>query len=510
MDPWPLAGTVSSVLLIVAAAIGPPDGCGMHASFVRGEARGPTARGPVPTAVTTWEVRVVDATTGIGVPGMQVEVRSPALADEGHVIEQVTDAEGRATLQHAPGFADLERVIALGDSRYHYTSREERPGIGVTTLYVMPYVDFWKSAPIAAATGTTTPIVWNGQCDGPAGPIPFTVEIDVPPGVLPQDCQIWLAARPAHQAVNNAFPLDEAPAHFGQLHLELRSADGSEVLTDELRAPGVRIAATPWWWPGSYWPIDDNVVVRRLNKVTLAWDTTAPKGTFQAATGKASFSVRSFSCIDISAERYGNALRGNPGQQTQPPTPAPLPVETLPTIHWEDCLRILDPSVWVPVVCCVYQSTGVKTITKGSTFTATESTVSDLQSGFNLSLVGLDKLIGKLNIASQSKVSRTTTQTFESTVQESDSKTVEQGTTLTNCACMTGTARLCGLTRKATLRKAGCPDAAFYVYKGLGIAYCLQYVECAPGCTAPGPHAPRVESAPGQPICDNAWPECKE
>jgi len=465
---------------------------------------------PRAVVVADWNIRVVDAITGNPVAGMQVEARSKVLAEAGYLIRAITAADGRATLHHPDGFAEIESVIALGNDAYHYTSRSEAPGSGTTMLYVLPYSAFWKSSMISATVGTgSSPLTWTSTMDGPSGLVPFLVEVSVPSNVLPKDCQIWAAARPIYQGVNNGFGPDEVPAHFGQMHIELRTADGSEVVTAALKDPGVQISLTPWWFPAAYFPINDNVVVRQLNTSSLDWDTMSSKGSFVTATGRVSFSLRSFSCVDLSAERYGNALRGNPGQQTNPPTPTP-PTEDLPTVEWEDCLRLLDPAVMVPIVCCVYQTSGSKTVTKGSTFTASESSVDEVTNGFNISLVELDKLIGKLNIGSQNKVTKTQSASFETTAQESDSITVVQGSTLTSCTCQTGTARLCGLTKKATFKKAGCPDVQFYAYRGLGTAYCLKYVECAPGCNEPGPHSTQVVSPPGQKICVDAWTDCKD
>lgn len=459
---------------------------------------------------TRWRVRVVDAVTGVGVPGMAVEVRSKALAAAGHLVKAETDGQGRAVLEHDGGFSAVESVIALGDDAYHYTSRSDTPGLGETSLYVIPYSAFWKSPMIPASTGTGgAPMVHVGQCNSPLGALPVTFEVAVPPGVLPADCQIWVALRPVHQAVNNDTPLDQSPAHFGQLHVQLRSADGSVVITDQLREPGIQVSVTPFWLPASTFPIDDNVVVRRLNTETLVWDTVTPKGRYTMATGKATFTLRAFSCIDICSERYGNALCGNPDQATNPPTPVP-PVQDLPQVVWEDCLRPMTPAVNVPVVCCVYQANGSTQVQKGTTVAASASTSLDIMSNFNITLGDVGKLLAKINFGSSSKIAVSGTQSLETTYQKDEALSVVQGTPLASCQCMTGTCRICGLAKKATLKRAGCQDVEILAYEGLGMVYCLKYVECAAGCNAPGPHVTHVENQPGQKICADGWPECKD
>ena len=460
-------------------------------------------------ASTVFRVRVVDAVTGLPVQGMPVEVRSKQLAADGFLVSSVSDASGAADLTHPEGFNAVESVIALGSDDYHYVAFAGSPASDEVVLYSMPYSAFWKSPVIAAASGTAVaPLTLSGTFDGFDGPLPYAISIHVPPHVLPADSQIWVAARPIYQPVNCELPADHAPAHFGQLHIQLRTADGKSVMSTPLKAPGVQITASPWWLPASTYPISDNVVVRRLNTSTLTWDVLSPKGAFNAATGLATFSLRSFSCIDISSERYGNALVGNPNQQTNPPTSAPPP-QNLPTVEWEDCYRLWTPATSIPVVCCTYQASGSNAISKGTKITSSEKTVDEIMTNFNIGAGEMGKVFAKVSWGRSSKTVTSQENTIESEVLSDQQASVTIGAQLANCSCLTGTCDIIGLAKRATLKKAGCEDVIIEVFAKIGLVYCLQYQECGPGCNAAGPHSARVVSVPGQKICAGEWPECQ-
>lgn len=460
-------------------------------------------------AATLLRVRVVDAVTGQPVEGMPVEVRSKQLASAGFLVSAVSDASGAANLIHQEGFSDVESVIALGSDDYHYTAFSGMPASDEVVLHAMPYSAFWKSPVISAASGTSVaPLSLAGSFDGFDGPLPYSMSIHVPPHVLPSDSQIWIAARPVYQPVNCEMSADHAPANFGQLHIQLRSADGKSVIAAPLKDPGVQITASPWWLPASAYPISDNVVVRRLNTATLTWDMLTPKGAFNAATGLATFSLRAFSCINISSERYGNALMGNPNQQTNPPTSAPPP-QGLPEVEWEDCYRLWTPATSVPVVCCLYQATGSNTISKGTRLTSSLKTTDEIMTNFNIGAGEMGKVFAKVSWGRGSKTVKSQENTIESEVLNDQHLSVQQGAQLANCSCLTGTCDIISLAKRATLKKPGCEDVTIEVFVKLGLVYCLQYQECAPACTAPGPHSVRVVNTPGQKICAGEWPDCR-
>lgn len=286
-------------------------------------------------AQTEWTVEVRDLNTGQGIANVLVEGRSSR-------VHATTNAQGVATLMVT---GDKESVIVHGGTGYNYQVGEY-PITGPRVVYLVPDSMFHKT-PLIPTTGTGAPVVFQGATQCVFGPNAYTIEIEVPPGVLPEPASFWIAPVPA-SASPCPHDFDRfVAAAIGQFAIKLVNAQGKEI-SDVLPEPGIVVRSSPTWYPFSIL-VPQNQVIKgtqcRLTKTSGRWDAQPDLLTWDPAAGMFTAHLRACSWWLILMPLLLPSSLGSADVPIPGPPPAPK-IDIVPS----DCC-VTGPGDSSPVDC---------------------------------------------------------------------------------------------------------------------------------------------------------------
>ncbi|HEB52448.1 MAG TPA: hypothetical protein ENI87_04235, partial [bacterium] len=215
-------------------------------------------------AQSAWQVQVRDLLTNQGVPNVIVDARTSG-------TNGVTDATGLVELQVRGGDTG-EAIFVHGSASYNYTVGHYGTGLP-RTVWLVPYSMFHKTGMIPV-TGTTSPIVFQGVTHSCMGPNPYTIEVEIPPDVLPEAADFWIVPVPAYAS---PYPLGAdagVSAAAAQFAVELKDANGKSI-TEVLPAPGIVVRFSPTWYTYGEIAQHQDIVKAtqyRLTQTSQDWD----------------------------------------------------------------------------------------------------------------------------------------------------------------------------------------------------------------------------------------------
>ncbi|HEB52273.1 MAG TPA: hypothetical protein ENI87_03345, partial [bacterium] len=269
-------------------------------------------------AQSAWQVQVRDLLTDQGIPNVVVEGRTSRVAGS-------TDAQGFVELE-VTGDHDHESVIVHGADGYGYQAGYY-PLYMPRVVYLVPDTAL-HATPLIPVTGTGAPIVFQGTTWTPFGQNAYTIEVEVPPDVLPEPASFRIAPVPVY-----ASPLPDGcdaliNGAVAQFTVDLRNAEGRP-LTDVLPEPGIIVRCSPMWYTYAQMASAQSPaqgVPYRLTKTSASWapqpDATSwdpASGMFTAHLRACSWWLLWFSPLLLS----GDTHNGSGGIDPQVPPPAP-------------------------------------------------------------------------------------------------------------------------------------------------------------------------------------------
>ena len=201
----------------------------------------PARAGPRGAATGDLRARRVDprdrdAHRSDAVPNVVVDGRTSR-------VQAVTDAQGNATLLVG---SKPESIIVHGGVNYGYHVGEY-DHTAPKRVYLVPNSAYYKT-PLIPTGGTTAPIVFQGTTQTVLGQNPYTIEVEVPPNVLPAPASFWILPVPSYAS---PYPRDAdryVNSAICQFAVELRDAQGRPI-TDVIPNPGIIVRSSPTWYP---------------------------------------------------------------------------------------------------------------------------------------------------------------------------------------------------------------------------------------------------------------------
>lgn len=420
------------------------------------------------TAQTEWLVRVHDVVTGLGIPGVAVDGRTSS-------VQGVTDANGEVVLTVAGDQDAGETITVHGHDGYNYSVGQfvtDRP----RTLWLVPKTAYHKTGLIPVA-GTTAPIVFQGVTPSVQGPNPYTIEIEVPSGVLPEPAELWIFPVPPHASPR---PMDAdayTASAIGLFAVELRNASGVPI-TKVLPSPGITVRASPTWYQYSIVaPQSANLpgVQCRLTATSGQWDKQPAPLYWDHASGMVVGHLRA--CSWWLALLPLAVLAGDTGPW-QPPPAAPEPAITK-----ADCVTTHNVSA-TPVVCGKIVGGSITvTVSQGGKVNVGTQFVAGIQVQLGLSPSKLVNLLARLSGNLGFNAQLTASGGIEIAIDGANQSTWPQDALVgANALCHSGDARM-GIYSETYTLKSGETEIVWPIPRGILRVACLaKDVSCGEHC----------------------------
>jgi hypothetical protein len=405
-----------------------------------------------------WPIQVLDLVTKQGIPNVIVDGRTSK-------VKAVTDAQGWVTLTVG---SKPESIVVHGHSSYGYHVGEY-DHTSPKFVYLVPN-SFYHKTPLIPTTGTTSPVVFQGTTQSVLGPNAYTIEVEIPPNVLPVPASFWIAPVPSYASPCPADADRYVNAAVGQFAVELHDAQGKQI-TDVLPDPGIIIRTSPTWYPYSMVPAYTEIVKGaqcRLTKTSAKWDPQPDEMYWDPATGMFTGHLRACSWWIFIIPLFFSRDSYNP-----PPPPTPVPPLPEITIAKADCVKAGGLQS-VPVNCGVVRG-GPATVTFGvnGTVNITAQIMAALQASLGISPSQLASLLTRINVQFGAQVSGTAGGGVNVGVTGAPSQTIAQDQDLgANLHCYSGDWRLAIAMRPFALTY-GAQTYTWDLPEGIISAQCL-------------------------------------
>lgn len=449
------------------------------------------------SAQTEWPVRVLDIASGQGIANVTVTGRTSR-------VEARTNAAGEVIL---PVVGASEDIIVHGHSLYNYHVGSYAI-IEPCTVYLVPHAAFHKT-PLVQVGGTTAPIQFQGQISSVQGPISYTLEVEIPPDVLPEPAEFWIAPVPAYASPRPRGTDALINCAMGLFAIDLRNASGAAIAS-VLPDPGIIVRFTPVWYPASAIANHAGRVSGtqyRLTATSQAWSPQQETTCWDPSTGRFIVHLRACSWWLILLPLpflAGDTWQGGSSSTNPPPDPA------IQVNRSDSVTTIGLAATWVS--CGVVNGGQVSstmanagTTTFDASFTAMMSTTLGIGAG------DLTRLLTRMNASSTVSFTMTTSGGIGATTSASNAATMVNGDSAgPGAQCYSGEGRVGVYARTYTIQ-VGPAVFDWKIPEGAMKVYCLERdPTCGEACAQADPQKkefvlPRsIRIAVGDPIrCDS-------
>jgi hypothetical protein len=434
-----------------------------------------------------WPVRVLDLATGQGVPNVVVDGRTSR-------VQAVTDADGWALLMVG---SKPESIVVHGAAGYGYHVGEY-DHTAPKFVYLVPDAMYHKT-PLIPVSGTVAPVVFQGTTQTVLGPNPYTIEVEVPQGVLPRAASLWIAPVPSFASPCPPGFDSYVNASVGQFAVELRDAQGKQIV-DVLPSPGVIVRCSPTWYPYSMVPTYTDIVKGgqcRLTKTSARWDHQPDEMSWDPASGMFTAHLRACSWWIWILPFFMTRDSYNP-----PPPPVAVPPSPEVSIARSDCVKSQSLQS-LPVNCGVVTG-GPATVNFGTNgqVNINGQIVAALQASLGISPTQLAAVLTRLNAQFGAQVSGTAGGGVTIAVSGQAAQTINANQSLgASLACFSGDWRLAIAARPFTLTY-GTNTYTWDLPEGIISAQCLtRDTGCGEPCWNVHPTAHQKYYPPSYKVC---------
>lgn len=440
-----------------------------------------------------WPVRVLDLATGQGIANVMVTGRTSG-------NESMTDANGEATLMVDD--AD-ESVLVHGNSGYNYTTGvypHNRP----QTFWLVPNSAFHKTGVIPVG-GTPAPIVFQGVTQCCLGPNAYTLEIEVPAGVLPEPADFWIAPVPAYASPSPMGADAAVNGAIAQFAIELRDATGKE-LNKALPDPGIIVRFSPTWYPYSMIGAHTQQVDAtqyRLTYTSQQWEAQPDKAFWNPTSGMFECHLRGCSWWFILP--FVPFLAGD----SHPPAPSNPPPTPTVNITKSECMTTSQLSA--SFVTCGVVSGGPITASCGQNgkYTFGAGLSASMAASLGIAPSQLAQLITRINASLSMSAQLNADGEITVDVEGSGTATIPNGSSAgPNTLCYSGEARIAVYSQPYTLQ-VGTSTFNWAIPRGIVKTYCLTLDStCGEQCNT-GPYKKDFTLPSSIKLCDGDPAKCQ-
>lgn len=412
------------------------------------------------TAQQDWLVRVRDLATGQGIPNVIVDARTSQ-------TKGTTDATGLVELR-VKGLDTGEALFAHGLASHNYTVGNYPTG-APRDIWLVPYAMFHKTG-LIPVSGTTSPIVFQGVAHTFLGANPYTIEVEVPPNVLPVAADFWIVPVPPHASPYPQGADAGVSAAVAQFAVELKDGNGKNI-DAVLPDPGVVVRFSPTWYTYGQIAQHQGIVQAtqyRLTQTSQAWDPQPDACHYDPATGMFTAHLRACSWWWILPFVPFLAGDSRPAAPTTP-TPPPPPVDILES----DCPK--SSLVCGTFATCGRINGGNCSVTLGNNGQVSFSAqfAAGITASLGIAPSNLAAVITRISASLGASASVNAQGGFDVSVNGSTSGSLANGDgTGPNTGCYSGTASI-GLWNKEYTLKVGSATFPLLIPLGIVKKYCL-------------------------------------
>jgi hypothetical protein len=447
-----------------------------------------------PVQAEEWQIEVVDLVTGLGVPNVVVDGRTSR-------VQGVTDAQGFVTLQVG---AKPESIVVHGNNNYGYHVGEYDHS-APRRVFLVPNTAYHKT-PLIPRSGTVAPVVFQGVTRTVLGPNPYTIEVEVPAGVLPVDASFWILPVPSYAS---PYPKD-ADRYINstacQFAVELRDAQG-RAITDVLPDPGIIVRSSPTWYPYSLVAAGSEVVKGaqyRLTKTSGQWSHQPERSSYDPATGMFTAHLKACSwwVLIIPAFFFGDRVCPDPKPALADPPP-------LPEVSISKSGCVVNGGITAAPVVCGVVTGGPATVTFGTngTFSFSASTIAALKLALGIAPSQLMQLITRINASIGVELSASASGGVDVTLTGTATGGYQNNQSLGR-PCYSGEVRVSVVKRPYTLT-VGANSYTWNIPEGILLAQCLtKDSTCGENCINVWPDAIQAYFPSSYKLCNGDSMKC--